>query len=85
MFRNRKTGKFTIAQFPNLSLGIYLVGSAVRRVIHPGGTPGTLLLVLASVALAWWAVDEIARGVNPWRRALGAGILTDLTIRSLLQ
>jgi hypothetical protein len=22
-------------------------------------------------ALAWWAVDEVLRGVNPWRRFLG--------------
>jgi hypothetical protein len=22
-----------------------------------------------------WAVDELARGVNPWRRMLGAGAL----------
>ena len=24
-------------------------------------------------ALRWWAVDEVFRGVNPWRRLLGAG------------
>ena len=21
--------------------------------------------------LAWWALDEVIRGVNPWRRVLG--------------
>ena len=22
-------------------------------------------------ALAWWAADEVIRGVNPWRRVIG--------------
>jgi hypothetical protein len=30
---------------------------------------------VAGVALAVWAVDEIVRGVNPWRRILGAAVL----------
>lgn len=24
------------------------------------------------LALGWWALDEILRGVNPWRRIIGA-------------
>jgi len=27
---------------------------------------------IAALALGWWAADEIGRGVNPWRRLLGA-------------
>jgi hypothetical protein len=29
----------------------------------------------ANRALLFWAGDEILRGVNPWRRMLGAGVL----------
>jgi len=31
----------------------------------------TVLRVVALAALGWWAVDEVVRGVNPWRRLLG--------------
>ncbi len=27
----------------------------------------------ALATLAWWAIDEVVRGVNPWRRILGVG------------
>ena len=32
----------------------------------------TLANLAGSAALGWWAIDEVARGVNPWRRILGA-------------
>jgi hypothetical protein len=28
----------------------------------------------------WWAVDEIVRGVNPWRRILGAVVLAFVVV-----
>ena len=31
----------------------------------------TALRVVGLAALGWWAVDEVVRGVNPWRRLLG--------------
>jgi hypothetical protein len=83
--RDRKTGRITVAQVPNLSLGIFLVASAVRRFIHFTDTPATVLAVVASVSLAWWAVGEIIRGVNPWRRLLGATIFTVLTVSRVFQ
>ncbi|MCU1489163.1 MAG: conserved rane protein of unknown function, partial [Acidimicrobiaceae bacterium] len=70
-FRSRKTGKVTLAQFPNLSLGIFLAASHVGSVIHVGDTAKTVLYVVTGLSLAWWALDEIIRGVNPWRRVLG--------------
>jgi hypothetical protein len=33
------------------------------------------------VTLVVWAADELARGVNPFRRILGAGVLTVLAAR----
>ncbi len=74
-FRSRVTGKVTIAQRPNLSLGLFLAGSLVRRLVHLTGAPRTSLDVAVAVSLSWWAADEIIRGVNPWRRGLGTGVL----------
>jgi hypothetical protein len=69
-FRNRETGGITIAQFPNVALGVFL-GAAVVRWFVPHGWFHSTLDLVALVALAWWAVDEVVRGVNPWRRLLG--------------
>ncbi len=74
-FRNRHTGRITIAQFPNVPLALFLAAMAVDRLVEPAGTPGTAVRLLAAAALLWWALDEVIRGVNPWRRLLGAGVL----------
>jgi hypothetical protein len=76
LFSNRKTGEITIAQFPNLALWIFLIATAVRWMISATGTSATILEVLAGGALLWWGVDEIVRGVNPFRRMLGALVVT---------
>jgi hypothetical protein len=70
-FRDRVTGGITIAQFPNPPLWIFL-GTVVARWFAPDDSEAfTALRVVALVALGWWAVDELIRGVNPWRRLLG--------------
>jgi hypothetical protein len=74
-FRSRETGRITVAQLPNLSLGIYLVAWATRKVLDPSGTLDTVLAVIAGAALLWWALDEVIRGVNPFRRVLGTAVL----------
>jgi hypothetical protein len=71
LFRNRKTKRITIAQFPNAALGVFLAASLLGRLVH--GNHG--LSVLATGALIWWAADELIRGVNPWRRLLGGAVL----------
>ncbi len=75
LFRSRETGRITIAQFPNVPLGLWLVASAVQWMFHPSGTVDTGLTVLATAGLIWWAADELVRGVNPWRRFLGGVVL----------
>lgn len=75
LFRDRQTGRITIAQFPNVALGVFLGASGLRRLVGPGGGMGTGLKVIATVGLVWWAIDELARGVNPWRRLLGGSVL----------
>jgi hypothetical protein len=75
LFRNRVTGRITVAQAPNLPLCVFIGAVVVRRLADPEGTAGAAVDVVAGVALAAWAVDEIVRGVNPWRRILGATVL----------
>lgn len=63
----------TAGQFPNASLALWLVASAVAW-----GTDGTakdIAEVVAVVGLLWWAGDEVLRGVNWFRRSLGAVVL----------
>ena len=67
MFRSRATGRITVVQIPNLAISIYLIAVVLRWVV-PGRTA---LDWIAVAALAWWAIDELFRGVNPWRRLLG--------------
>ena len=74
-FRSRETGRITVAQWPNLSFGIFLVAWALRKVLDPTGTLDTVLAVVAGAALVWWALDELIRGVNPFRRVLGGAVL----------
>ena len=71
LFRNRETGGITIAQFPNLPLWIFLATVVGRWLVPEDSGAFTVLRVVALAALAWWALEEVARGVNPWRRLLG--------------
>jgi hypothetical protein len=75
LFRSRTTGRITIVQVPNLSLAVFLATSIARRLLDPAGTLNTALAAVTIAALVWWAVDEVVRGVNPWRRMLGGGVL----------
>lgn len=74
-FRNRQTGAITIAQAPNLLLWTALVAFGIRALVGPTGRVGLAVAIVAKGAIILWAIDEILRGVNPWRRCLGAGVL----------
>ena len=74
-FRNRETGAITVAQTPNLALSVFLVAAAILWLIHPNGTLSTVAKVVATGSLIVWALDEVVRGVNPWRRFLGVAVL----------
>jgi hypothetical protein len=74
-FRNRQTGAITIAQMPNTALWIFLVGTVLLWAWYPAGRIGANLECLVGAALLVWAIDEVVRGVNPWRRCLGAAVL----------
>ncbi|MGY4298379.1 hypothetical protein ACVWXN_006474 [Bradyrhizobium sp. i1.4.4] len=78
-FRNRETGDITIAQVPNLVpnlvLWVVIVAGVLRWVWQPPGTAAIALDIVFKGGLIVWALDEIFRGVNPWRRCLGGAVL----------
>ncbi len=76
MFTDRATGRYVIGQFPNLALWLFLAATLVGLVLRPqGGAAATALRLVSATALVWWAIDEVIRGVNPFRRVLGGGVL----------
>lgn len=83
MFRNRRTGEITIGQVPNVPLGLFIIATVLRRLLEPTGGWRTALDVVALSGLLWWGIDEVLRGVNPWRRMLGASVLTAQVVRLL--
>jgi hypothetical protein len=85
LFRDRTTGAISIAQWPNLPLWLF-AAFTVAAWLGRGSEPiASWLSIGADLALAWWAFDEVLRGVNPWRRILGAvtlvGLVALITLR----
>jgi hypothetical protein len=72
-FRDRRTGKIVIAHVPNLPILLWAATVVGRWFVEPGTDAHTALEWAGSVTLGWWAIDELVRGVNPWRRVLGLG------------
>lgn len=70
LFRNRRTGAITVVQWPNVALAVF-IGARLVYLLWPNGG----VRAVGTAALCWWAVDEIVRGVNPWRRILGTAVL----------
>jgi hypothetical protein len=74
LFRDRTSTepRWVVAQWPNTSAWVFLLLTALGWFV-----PGDPVWLYAGTraALAWWAVDEVVRGVNPFRRMLGAGTL----------
>lgn len=79
-FRSRQTGKLTIAQMPNKILASFFALRAAQALLSPPAPAADLLRWAGSATLAWWALDEVLRGVNPFRRVLGAAALTWLVL-----
>ena len=73
-FRNRETGDITVAQAPNLVLWVVIAAGVLLWVVPATGTPAAVLEIVFKGGLVVWALDEIFRGVNPWRRCLGAAV-----------
>jgi hypothetical protein len=74
-FRNRETGAVTIAQTPNLVLWVVIAAGVLLWVSPSSGNLTVALEILFKGGLLIWAADELFRGVNPWRRCVGAAVL----------
>jgi hypothetical protein len=74
LFRNRETGAITVAQWPNVTLWIVIVAGALLWIWPAAAWVSLALTVVVKGGLLVWAADEIVRGVNPWRRCLGAAV-----------
>lgn len=74
-FRNRETGAITIAQWPNLVLWIVIAAGILLWIWPSEGKASLALTIVVMGGLIIWGADEIIRGVNPWRRCLGAAVV----------
>jgi hypothetical protein len=83
LFRNRRTGAITVAQLPNLPLAVFIAAEIAGRLVPSASRPATVFRAVAAVSLILWSLDEILRGVNPFRRILGLAVLV-VTIASLV-
>jgi hypothetical protein len=84
LFVSRSSGRVTVAQWPNAPLWLFIVLSAVSRIFHPSGDTATFLRVAAVATLVVWALDELVRGVNPFRRFLGLAVLAATVVNVAL-
>lgn len=79
MFRDGRTNRVVMGQFPNLPLLLAVALFSAWWSVDALDGPSWLYAVFDlgfAATMVWWAVLEIARGVNPWRRLLGgAGLL----------
>lgn len=80
-FRDRTTGRIVVAQFPNLALWIFAASAVVGWFVSEKSGAGEFVAGIGTAALAWWALDELIRGVNPWRRVVGVGGLALVVTR----
>ena len=74
-FRNRETGEVTIVQAPNLALWVVIAAGVLLWIWPEPGNPHAALEIVFKGGLIVWAIDEIVRGVNPWRRCFRAAVL----------
>lgn len=74
-FEDRRTGRITIAQFPNWPLMAIALAWVVRWFVAEGSSVADTATVAIVCLWLFWGADELVRGVNPWRRLLGAGVI----------
>jgi hypothetical protein len=75
VFRSRRTGRVSIVSWPNVPLWMWIATAVARRLPFVDGRADAALVLAGSVALVVWAIGELWRGVNPWRRLLGFAVL----------
>jgi hypothetical protein len=71
--------RFPLAQFPNAPLGVALAGLIAEQLTD--GHAHDYAEAVVSIGLAVWAYEELADGVNWFRRVLGAAGLAYVVTR----
>jgi len=71
--------RFPIVQFPNAPLILAFLAGAVAGQLH--GADRSYWRAAAYLAMTVWAYEELARGVNWFRRLLGAVYLIIMVVR----
>jgi hypothetical protein len=71
--------RFPIVQFPNAPLIFAFLAGAVATHIH--GASRSYATAAAFLAMTVWAYEELARGVNWFRRLLGATYMIVMIVR----
>ncbi len=74
-FRHRETGGITVAQVPNWPIAAIAVVWVLRRFLAEDGGWDRAGFWLSTALWLFWGTDEALRGVNPFRRVLGAGVI----------
>ena len=83
IFEDRRTGRIVIGQPPNVPILIFTGALAAESALRPRGATRAALRLVQVASLTVWGADELARGVNPWRRALGAAALAAVPVVAL--
>lgn len=63
---------YTVGQFPNTPVWVALAGLLVALVVTDGSTVSDIARAVFYLAFTVWAYEELANGVNGFRRVLGA-------------
>jgi hypothetical protein len=71
--------RFPIVQFPNLPLIVGLLAGAAGRFLDGSARP--YAAAVSYLALTIWAYEELAHGVNWFRRLLGLAFVILLIVR----
>ncbi len=70
---SRESGGVVLWQAPNLPALASTAGAVLTAVSPRGSELQRGAAVATALVSTWWGVSELAQGVNPFRRALGAG------------
>ena len=83
IFKTRD-GLVVLAQRPNLSIVVWFVAFILGR-IFPDGRFASSIAVIGFVALFIWALLELFKGVNVFRRILGFAVLVFIVLSVVFQ
>ena len=72
-FTDRRTGRILVAHIPNVPILLWMGTVVARLLVEDGSDLHVVLEWAGTITLGWWAIDELVRGVYPWRRTLGVG------------